>query len=46
MIVIGLATIIFVSVWNAVVIVFWAVVPVMPVIAMIIFALGWVPSWQ
>lgn len=46
MILFGLLAIIFVSIWNAIVIVFWAVLPVMPVIAMIIFAIGWVPSWQ
>lgn len=46
MILLGIVVIISISIWGGVVLVMWAVVPVLPIIGLILTVIGWVPSWQ
>jgi len=46
MIVFGVVTLLGVSLWGAVVLVVWSIVPIFPVIGLIATVIGWVPTWQ
>jgi len=46
MIVFGVVTLLVVSLWGAVVLLVWSIVPIFPVMGLIATVIGWVPTWQ
>jgi hypothetical protein len=45
MIIFGLVALVFQVVGGAIVLLFWPLIPIFPVIGLIIFATGWAPIW-
>jgi len=42
----GIVSLVFQSVFEAIILVIWLILPAFPVIGLIIFAIGWVPKWM
>lgn len=45
-IVVGVITLAFVVIYSALVIVFWLVIPILPVAGLILTSIGWMPAWK
>ncbi len=45
-IVIGVITLLIVVIYSAIIIVFWLVVPILPIAGLILTSVGWMPAWK
>jgi hypothetical protein len=45
MVVFGLVVLLFQAIFGAIVLLLWLFVPAMPIIGILMFVIGWVPSW-
>ena len=45
-IIIGSLTLALILIYSVVIIVFWLIVPVLPVVGLIMTAIGWMPAWK
>ena len=43
---VGIICLVFQSIFELIILVFWLILPAFPVIGLIMFAIGWVPKWM